>query len=143
MWSDDEGPYDGKYYHLAETICRPRPIQSPRPPILIGGSGEQKTLRLVAQYADACNLFDAGEETVAHKLEVLDAHCERLGRDPASIERTMIVTPDLNDIDGFLRRMEGFAKLGISQVWVAATAPDPAGFVTRLTEDVLPRLAQI
>jgi F420-dependent oxidoreductase-like protein len=143
MWSDDEGPYDGKHYQLAETICRPRPIQAPRPPVLIGGSGEQKTLRLVAQYADACNLFDVGEDAIAHKIEVLDAHCERLGRDPASIQRTMIASPSLDDIDGFLKRMEGFAKLGISQVWVSATSPDPAGFVTRLTEDVLPRLSEI
>ena len=59
MWSDDEGPYDGKHYQLAETICVPTPIQQPRPPILIGGSGEKKTLRMVAQYADACNLFSS------------------------------------------------------------------------------------
>jgi F420-dependent oxidoreductase-like protein len=57
MWSDDDGPYQGRYYELAETICSPRPIQKPRPRILVGGSGERKTLRLVAQYADACNLF--------------------------------------------------------------------------------------
>ena len=57
MWSDDDGPYEGRHYQLAETICSPRPISSPRPRILIGGSGERKTLRLVARYADACNLF--------------------------------------------------------------------------------------
>jgi F420-dependent oxidoreductase-like protein len=81
MWSDDEGPYNGKHYQLAETICRPRPIQAPRPPILIGGSGEQKTLRLVAQYADACNLFDLGEDVIAHKLEA------RPGEHPAHHDR--------------------------------------------------------
>src|SRR3954470_5681066 len=57
MWSDNDSPYEGKYYQLAETICSPRPIQRPRPRILIGGGGERKTLRLVARYADACNLF--------------------------------------------------------------------------------------
>ena len=57
MWSDDAGPYEGRHYHLAETICSPPPISSPRPSLLIGGSGERKTLRLVARYADACNLF--------------------------------------------------------------------------------------
>ncbi len=143
MWSDDEGPYEGKHYQLAETICRPRPIQTPRPPILIGGSGEQKTLRMVAQYGDACNLFDLGEDVIAQKLEILDRHCADLGRDPAEIQRTMIASVGLDDTDGFLKRMERVAKLGISQVWVAAAAPDPAGFVTDLTERVLPRLAEI
>ena len=83
MWSDDDGPYDGRHYQLAETICSPRPLQQPRPPILIGGSGEQKTLRLVARYADACNLFTPDLEIVTRKLEVLDRHCEAEGRDPA------------------------------------------------------------
>src|SRR3984957_1500028 len=80
MWSDDNGPYDGKHYQLAETLCSPQPVSSPRPRILIGGSGEKKTLRLVARYADACNLF--GDTTVvAHKLDVLRRHCDDVGRD--------------------------------------------------------------
>src|SRR5579864_6628200 len=81
MWSENDGPYDGRHYRLAETICSPLPLQAPRPPILIGGSGERKTLRLVAQYADACNLFATGVDQVRHKLEVLERHCEDLGRD--------------------------------------------------------------
>jgi F420-dependent oxidoreductase-like protein len=85
MWSDDNGPYEGKHYQLAETLCSPTPVSSPRPRILIGGSGERKTLRLVAVYADACNIFgDAA--TIAHKLEVLHRHCDDAGRDPAEIE---------------------------------------------------------
>src|SRR6195952_1836315 len=81
MWSDDEGPYEGKHYQLAETICVPRPITRPRPPIMIGGSGERKTLRLVAQYGDACNLFATSPEEVEHKLNVLRRHCDDVGRD--------------------------------------------------------------
>ena len=76
MWSDDEGPYNGKHYQLAETICQPPPIQQPRPSIMIGGSGERKTLRLVAQYGDACNLFATTPAEIAHKLEVLQRHCD-------------------------------------------------------------------
>lgn len=94
MWSDNDGPYAGKHYQLAETICQPQPVGHARPPVLIGGGGEQKTLKLVARYADACNLFAApGEEGLAmlrHKLDVLRQHCEREGRDFDSIEKTVL-----------------------------------------------------
>ncbi len=88
MWSDNDGPYEGKHYQLAETICVPRPLQSPRPPVLIGGGGEKKTLRLVAKYADACNLFGSSVADVKHKLEVLRGHCETLGRNYDEITRS-------------------------------------------------------
>jgi len=65
MWSGDSGPYQGRHYQLAETICSPPPISSPRPRILVGGSGERKTLRLVARYADACNLFATSPRDIA------------------------------------------------------------------------------
>jgi len=144
MWSDDEGPFEGKHYQLAETINVPQPLQSPRPPILIGGGGEKKTLRLVAQYADACNLFGSSPEEVGHKLDVLRAHCDALGRDYDAIQKTIIgrVNPD-GDISPFLAEMEQYAKLGVSLVEVAPLAPEPARFVTSLGEKVLPRLAQI
>jgi F420-dependent oxidoreductase-like protein len=144
MWSDDEGAYEGRHYRLAETICRPRPIQTPRPPILIGGGGEKKTLRLVAKYADACNLFDAGFDELKRKLTILDGHCETIGRDPASIHRTAIAGGDpLADVDEFLVKMERYASIGIDQIWISPPGPDPAGYVSRLTETVLPRLAQL
>ncbi len=88
MWSDDDGPYRGRHYQLEETLCRPAPVSSPRPRIMIGGGGERKTLRLVAQYADACNLF-GGPEEVEHKLTVLRRHCDDVGRDPNEIEVTV------------------------------------------------------
>jgi F420-dependent oxidoreductase-like protein len=93
MWSGQRTPYNGAHYQLAETLNSPQPLTRPHPPILIGGSGEKKTLRLVAQYADACNLFaGAGMEVVSHKLDVLKKHCERLGRDYATIEKTTLGT---------------------------------------------------
>ena len=144
MWSDDDGPYEGRYYRLAETICSPRPVRQPRPPILIGGSGEKKTLRLVARYADACNLFAPDPSVVAHKLEVLDRHCDAESRDPAALERTIIFSADpLADVDGFLAAMEGYASLGIGQVWVSPGGPDPAGWVADVTERVVPRLGAL
>ena len=93
MWSGQSIPYQGKHYQLAETLNSPQPLTRPHPPILIGGSGEQKTLRLVAQYADACNLFAGpGIDIVRHKLDVLKKHCERLGRDYDTIEKTTLGT---------------------------------------------------
>ena len=144
MWSDDESPFEGKHYQLAETICSPRPVSSPRPRILVGGSGEQKTLRLVARYADACNLFAIEAAEVAHKLEVLDRHCADEQRDPASITRTILGMSDpLADVDAFLKSMEAYAALGISMVEVMPLVEDPAAFATRLGEEVVPRLAEV
>jgi len=144
MWSDDDGPYDGTHYRLAETICVPRPIQQPHPPILVGGSGERKTLRLVARYADACNLFGAGVDEVRHKLDVLERHCEAEGRDPAEIERTILGRGDPHhDPDGFLREMERYAALGIDLVEIHPDGPDPVASVRRLTESLVPRLAEL
>ena len=144
MWSDDEGPFDGVHYQLAETICSPRPVSSPRHRILVGGSGEQKTLRLVARYADACNLFATEPTEVAHKLAVLDRHCADEQRDPASITRTILGMADpLGDVDGFLSSMEDYAALGIQMVDVMPLAEDPVAYVTRLGEEVVPRLTDI
>jgi F420-dependent oxidoreductase-like protein len=90
MWSGDESPYRGTYYQLERLLNSPPPIRQPHPPILIGGSGEKKTLRLVARYADACNIFDVGPDGVRHKLDVLRAHCEAEGRPYDEIERTTL-----------------------------------------------------
>jgi F420-dependent oxidoreductase-like protein len=144
MWSDDDGPYTGRHYQLAETICSPKPVQQPRPRILVGGSGERKTLRLVAQYADACNLFAPDPEVVAHKLEVLDRHCEAEGRDPAAIQRTILGFGDpLTDTDAFVATMAGYAEMGVDLVEVMPPGPDPVAWVTRLGEEVVPRLDEL
>jgi F420-dependent oxidoreductase-like protein len=91
MWSGKVGPYNGKHYQLAETLCSPQPLSKPHPPILIGGSGEHKTLKLVAKYADACNLFAmAGEDVLRHKLDVLKRHCDDVGRPYEQIEKTAL-----------------------------------------------------
>jgi F420-dependent oxidoreductase-like protein len=144
MWSDNDGPYEGKYYQLAETLCSPRPIQTPGPRILIGGGGEKKTLKLVARYADACNLFAVGVDEVKRKLDVLKAHCEAEGRDYDTIKKTVNGGGDpLADVDGFLREMEQYAALGVSLIDLRNTPPDPEKVVAELGEKVLPRLSQI
>ena len=95
MWSGDDGPFEGAHYRLGRTLNVPQPLSRPHPPILIGGSGEKKTLRLVARYAQACNLF--GGPDLAHKLEVLRSHCEAEGRDYDEIEKTALYNFDLGE----------------------------------------------
>jgi len=94
MWSDDDGPYRGKHYQLAETLNSPQSLSRPHPRIMIGGGGERKTLRLAAKYADASNVFgDAA--TARHKFAVLREHCEREGRDYDAIEKTVYYVVDV------------------------------------------------
>jgi F420-dependent oxidoreductase-like protein len=148
MWSDDDGAFAGEHYRLAETISLPQPVRG-TVPVMVGGGGERKTLRLVAQYAQACNIFGGpGEEGVGmvrHKLDVLHRHCERLGTDFDAIEKTVLYNgPVLDDIDGFLAQMERYSALGVGLV--ALMPPpyqDPVPWATGLVEDVLPRLKEI
>ncbi len=117
--------------------------------IMIGGGGEQKTLRMVAQYAQACNLFaaagDEGLETVKHKLDVLRGHCERLGTDYDAIEKTMQYRgATLDDVDGFLAEMQKYKALGINLVSFApALYTDPVPWVTDVVEKIVPRLKEV
>jgi alkanesulfonate monooxygenase SsuD/methylene tetrahydromethanopterin reductase-like flavin-dependent oxidoreductase (luciferase family) len=91
MWRGDTAPFHGFHAQLERPVSSPRPMTTPRPPILIGGVGERRTLRLVAQYADACNLFDVpdGGVTIRHRLAVLRDHCTAIGRDDADITKTV------------------------------------------------------
>ena len=97
MWSGSEAPFDGKHYHLARTLNSPQVLSRPHPPILIGGAGEKKTLRLVARYADACNIAVYDPAQAAHKLEVLREHCATEGRDYGEIEKTAQTRFDLGE----------------------------------------------
>jgi alkanesulfonate monooxygenase len=120
MWGESEEPYEGTHYRLERTLNRPQPLR--RPPILIGGGGEKKTLRLVAQYAQACNLF-AGPE-LEHKLDVLRGHCEAVGRDYDEIEKTVMVQLDPGEkgekVEDLLAQLQDLAKLGVQEAhgWV-------------------------
>ena len=120
MWGESEEPYAGRHYRLERTLNRPQPLRTP--PILIGGGGERKTLRLVAQYAQACNLFGGPE--LEHKLDVLRGHCEAVGRDYDEIEKTVMVPLDPGEngekVDDLLAQLQGMAKLGVQEAhgWV-------------------------
>ena len=118
MWSGKATQFNGKHYQLTETLTQPQPISRPHPPILIGGMGEQKTLRMVAQYAQACNLFArVGKEVLKQKLEVLKRHCDRLGRDYDTIEKTALDTvhlaPGEMTADEVLVSLQQLSEIGV------------------------------
>jgi alkanesulfonate monooxygenase SsuD/methylene tetrahydromethanopterin reductase-like flavin-dependent oxidoreductase (luciferase family) len=144
MWSDDSGAYRGRHYQLDETLCSPMPVSSPRPRIMIGGTGERKTLRMVAQYADACNIF-GGPDEVAQKLDVLRRHCDALGRDPNEIEVTVMYRdfPAGTTTDELLRGAEAFADIGVSTLVTGAVGPDPAAWLESTFAPAIERLHAI
>jgi F420-dependent oxidoreductase-like protein len=143
MWSDDDGPFQGRHYQLAETLCVPQPIR--KPPVLIGGDGEKKTLRLVAQYADVWNTTTGNPETAAHKTDVLNRHCDDVGRDPAEIRKTAGLFTDPFTNKDFWKTAEQFAALGFDLVNLGPLPgnPDPADYVKRLCDEVVPRMAEV
>lgn len=150
MWSEEDGAFAGRHYTLAETVCVPPPYQqaaaSGGVPIMIGGSGERKTLRLVAQYADACNVFGGEPDEVRHKLDVLRRHCDDVGRDYDTIEKTALGISTVSgpeERDDFLRRMEAYADLGVELVTLMPQGPDPVGWTEEIVEHVVPRLAAL
>jgi F420-dependent oxidoreductase-like protein len=145
MWSDDDGPYEGRHYRLERTLNSPQSLSRPHPPILVGGAGERKTLRLVAQYADACNIFDTPE--LAHKLQVLREHCERLGRDYDEIEKTAQLRFDLGPrgerVEQTIEHLHELADLGIEVAHGALAHVSRPGTLELMGERVIPAVASL
>lgn len=144
MWSGDEEPFTGAHYRLERPLNSPPSIGRPHPPILIGGTGEKKTLRMVAQYADACNLFDMGSEVISQKLDVLRGHCQRLGRDYDAIAKTTLgvlhVSADGRDgtqsVDEVVDHLGVLAALGIDESIVSLRNVSEPGAFEPLAEVV-------
>jgi F420-dependent oxidoreductase-like protein len=137
MWNDDESPFVGAHYSLERPLNHPQSVSRPHPPILIGGTGERKTLRMVAQYADACNIFEMPIPAIQAKLDVLQEHCARLGRDYAEIEKTTLgrgaITRDgagdSQSLEQAIDRFGKLAEIGIDQALFSLPHPDqPASF---------------
>ena len=120
LWDRDEASFDGKHFSAPAITNNPHPLSNPHPRILIGGMGPNKTLRMVAQYADACNIFEgAGTEKMQNALDTLKAHCERLGRDYDTVEKTSLGTVHLSGddtVDGTLQRITQLSEMGFSHV---------------------------
>jgi len=139
MWSPENGPYHGRHYQLQETLCVPQPLSRPRLPILIGGGGEKKTLRLVAQYADACNV-PGDAATVAAKLEVLRGHCVRLGRDYDAIKKTANVHYQ-RDSGKLLAELASLAAVGVESAILTSVDPTEEQFFETLATRIVPQAA--
>jgi F420-dependent oxidoreductase-like protein len=118
MWSGDESPFEGRHHQLERPLNSPPALSSPHPRILVGGGGEKKTLRLVAQYADACNIFDMGPDAVRAKYDVIRRHCEDVGRDYDDIERTVLSRVDFGkeSDDSIVDRVGRLGEIGTQQV---------------------------
>lgn len=170
MWTQERAQFDGHFYHLRGAINEPKPVQKPHPPLWIGGGGEKVTLKLVAQYGDACNV--RGDlDTVRHKLDVLRAHCEAVGRDYASIVKSIelyaifgnqsevarVVAdtarrtgldeqavrawhPAAGDADHLTQLIQGYAEAGIDYVVVNLPNAFEGGVIHRFAQEVFPRL---
>jgi F420-dependent oxidoreductase-like protein len=139
MWSEGDAPFEGEHYRLARTLNSPQSLSRPHPYLMIGGSGERKTLRFVAKYADACNIFARPE--AAHKLDVLRAHCETEGRDYDAIEKTTILSVDPSTTrDDFLASLRGVRDVGFTVAYIFGKNPDPLQTV-ELLASVVPEIS--
>jgi F420-dependent oxidoreductase-like protein len=146
MWSANEGPFEGRHFRLAETICSPPPVSVPRPRILIGGGGERKTLALAARHGDACNLFATSPAVVEHKLRVLEMHCRREGRSYQSITKTIVYRGALlasGEHQEFLDLMSRYRALGIEEVFVIPTGPQPGQWIEENCGPLIQELAEL
>ncbi|NUP49739.1 MAG: LLM class F420-dependent oxidoreductase [Catenulispora sp.] len=143
MWSGHEGPYEGRHYQLTRTLNSPQPLRTP--PILIGGGGERKTLRLVARYARACNLFPSPE--LEHKLDVLRGHCEAEGRDYADVEKTVMMPLDIGDkgenIPSVLEQLRRLAALEVGEVHVTVPRHWETERLELIGREVIPVAAEL
>jgi F420-dependent oxidoreductase-like protein len=145
MWRGDEQPFHGQHYDLERPLNSPQSLSRPHPRIVIGGSGEQKTLRLVARYADACNLFPTPE--IAHKLDVLRAHCETEGRDYAAIEKSSMYRFDVGangeKVDEAIGGLRWLASMGIQKVHASVTDVYDIKPLEIIAKRILPVAAEI
>lgn len=147
MWSDNDGPFEGKRVTLAETLNSPQSLSRPHPPILIGGGGEKKTLRLVAKYGDACNVRAESPEFVKQKFDILRAHCEREGRDYASIEKTVLtridVGPNGEKVNQVVDTLGRFAEVGAQTAIGYLLGVNTIHPIEAVGRDLLPQLAKL
>jgi F420-dependent oxidoreductase-like protein len=137
LWTEPSVDFDGKYYQLQGALCEPKPVQKPYPPFVIGGSGEKLTLRIVAQYADIWNFVGGSVDDLKHKMAVLDEHCAAIGRDPATIERSIQWLIDPSDLAATRETLLPYIEAGATHIILNLRYPYPEGIVHRLVEEIV------
>ena len=142
MWSGSDAPFEGEHYHLGRTLNSPQVLSRPHPPILIGGGGEKKTLKLVARYADACNIAAYDLDAAGHKLDVLREHCAAEGRDYDQIEKTAQTRYDLGEngenVNRVIENLHRIAELGYTQAHGSLLRVSQPAQLDLLAERIIP-----
>jgi F420-dependent oxidoreductase-like protein len=139
LWAEERASFAGSHYRLEDAIANPKSVQHPHPPIWIGGTGERKTLRVVAEHADVWNCFEVEPDEAARLSGVLDRHCADVGRDPGEIRRSL----QLADGPDLLERAAGYVERGFTELIVYLGGGDAEANGERVAADVLPRLRQL
>ncbi|MBO0793734.1 MAG: LLM class F420-dependent oxidoreductase [Ktedonobacteraceae bacterium] len=145
LWGEEAVTFDGAYYHLTEARCAPRPLQHPYPPFVIGGSGEKLMLRMIARYADIWNTSHTPMSGVAefrHKSAVLDGHCAAIGRDPATIERSVQLLINPSDLTAGRETLRQYIEAGATHLVLCLLAPFPDGIVQRMAAEIAVPLSE-
>lgn len=137
LWTEPRANFEGKYYQLRDALCEPKPVQKPYPPFVIGGSGEQLTLRVVAKYADIWNFVGGSVETFQHKNEVLNGYCKEIGRDPQTIQRSIQTRMNYNNLSESIEQMRPYISEGATHIILNLMAPYPENIVHRLVKEVV------
>jgi alkanesulfonate monooxygenase SsuD/methylene tetrahydromethanopterin reductase-like flavin-dependent oxidoreductase (luciferase family) len=132
--------FEGRYYQLKQARCEPKPVQKPYPPFVIGGAGEQLTLRVVAKYADVWNSMPADVEEFKHKVSVLHEHCAAVGRDPREIEMSVQTRINYEDLPATVATLQPLVEAGATHLVLMLAYPYPDGIVARLAEEVVGRV---
>ncbi len=137
MWTEAAPDFEGRYYQLKQAYCEPKPIQKPYPPFVIGGGGEQLTLRIVARYADVWNMAGGPPEVFKHKSEVLDGHCVTIGRDPATITRSIQIPVNPDNLSETRSAVQSFIEVGATHFILNLRAPYTQGISHHLVTEVI------
>lgn len=147
LWTDDRSAFDGRFTSMAEPIIRPQPLSQPHPPIMIGGNGERRTLRLVARYADACNFLVLEPEEIRAKMEILRAHCADVGRDIAEIEITALDEVDLRrgrmSSADVIARVRAQAAVGVQHLIVNMPDVWDVRYLELIGREVVPAVQEL